>query len=231
MHNISRVLTQQSPFYEVNPETEFTELNGAEFEIPIASPLGDESEMEALEADEAELAAELLSVANDEEMEQFLGKVLSRALRGASHFAKSAAGRALGGALKSVAKTALPSVGAALGSMIPIPGVGTALGTMAGRAIAKHLEMEAPALAQEDLEFETAQRVVRVAKSAARNLATHPGLASNAQAALAQSMKSAVADLQRGARTAVNPKISGTRVRANSGRWFRRGNTIVIQGV
>ena len=42
-----------------------------------------------------------------------------------------------GGAFwKSIVKAALPVIGGAAGSLLPVPGVGTALGGLAGRAIA-----------------------------------------------------------------------------------------------
>src|SRR5450830_1702159 len=77
----------------------------------------------------------------------------------------------LGGVLKGIAKQALPFVGGALGSMIPIPGVGTMIGRAAGTALSKALEMELEGLDQEQQEFEMARRFVRIAASAAQGAA------------------------------------------------------------
>eukprot|EP01032_Pedospumella_encystans_P000272 gene272-307_t len=83
------------------------------------------------EAQEMELALELMSVTSDAELDQFLGGLFKGALKGLKKVG-SAIGKVakpLGGALKGIAKKALPFVGGALGSFIPIPGVGTAIGS------------------------------------------------------------------------------------------------------
>src|SRR5262245_10934283 len=66
------------------------------------------------EAEEMELASELLTVQNEVELEQFLGKLIKKA----GGFLKSGIGRQLTGALKGVAKSALPMLGAAAGNFI-----------------------------------------------------------------------------------------------------------------
>jgi hypothetical protein len=117
------------------------------------------------EQEEAELAMELLSVTSEAELDQFIGKAFKKVWSGIKKVAKP-----LGGALKGIAKTALPMVGGALGSFIPIPGVGTALGSALGGAISKALEVELNEmgeLAQEERDFEMARRVVRIAGTAA----------------------------------------------------------------
>lgn len=72
--------------------------------------------------------------------------------------------------VKAVAKKALPFVGGALGSLIPIPGVGTAAGTALGGALGNALEMEFGELELEDREFEMARSFVRIAGTAAQQL-------------------------------------------------------------
>src|SRR5436190_6203108 len=76
---------------------------------------------------EMELAAELLEITNEQELEQFLGDIV----KSVGSFVKGPVGQALGGVLKNVAKTALPAVGGALGTMIA-PGIGTAIGSQLG---------------------------------------------------------------------------------------------------
>jgi hypothetical protein len=125
------------------------------------------------EAEEMELTMELLSVSNEEELEQFLGNVFKGVWKGIKKVG-SAIGKVakpLGGVLKGIAKTALPFVGGALGSMIPIPGVGTMIGRAAGTALSKALEMEFEGLDMEQQEFEMARRFVRIAGSAAQQAA------------------------------------------------------------
>ena len=125
------------------------------------------------EEEEMALTMELLSVDSEEELDQFLGKVFKSAWKGLKKVG-SAIGKVakpLGGVLKGIAKQALPFVGGALGSMIPIPGVGTMIGRAAGTALSKALEMELEGLDQEQQEFEMARRFVRIAASAAQNAA------------------------------------------------------------
>ena len=71
------------------------------------------------EAWEMEMAAELLAVRDEAELEQFLGGLI-KGVRGLSGLAKKAAPVLLP-ALKSVAKAALPVVGGALGGLVGGP--------------------------------------------------------------------------------------------------------------
>ncbi|HEX8604771.1 MAG TPA: hypothetical protein VF774_19160, partial [Pseudoduganella sp.] len=114
---------------------------GEAFEVlPFNAPFGagfGTNEMPFSEMDETALAMELLSVASEEELEQFLGGLFKKAWSGIKKVGSVVAkvAKPLGGVLKGIAKTALPFVGSALGSMIPIPGVGTMIGRAAGSAL------------------------------------------------------------------------------------------------
>jgi len=119
---------------------------------------------------EMNLAAELLTVSNEAELDQFLGKLIRGVGRGFRRFARSGFGRFLGGALRNVARAALPTLGGALGSLIPIPGVGTALGAAAGNAVGGALGLEFEGLSNEDREFEIARRIVRIGIESGRAL-------------------------------------------------------------
>lgn len=123
---------------------------------------------------EAQLASELLEINSEEELDQFLGKLVSGAVKGVSNFARSGAGKALIGGLKNVTKAALPAVGGALGSFIPIPGVGTALGSKLGSMAAGLFELELETMNEEEAEFAVAQEVVRLGARAARTAASAP---------------------------------------------------------
>ena len=123
---------------------------------------------------EEELAMELLSVSSEEELDQFLGKLVSRVAKGARALVKSPIGKALGGVLKKVAKTALPMVGSAIGSFVA-PGVGTALGGKLGAMASNLLEAEeAEMLGEEEAQYEAARRYVRWASGTIRNVARAP---------------------------------------------------------
>ena len=53
----------------------------------------------------------LLGVANEEELDHFLGDLIKKAGRAVGKFVKSPVGKAIGGVLKTAAKTALPLAG------------------------------------------------------------------------------------------------------------------------
>ena len=191
------------------------------------------------EMEEMELATELMSISSEEELDQFLGKLLKRAWRGVKHVASKVA-RPLGGVLRNVAKKALPFVGGALGSLIPIPGVGTAVGSALGGALSKALEMELEGTEGEDQEFEMARRFVRVAGAAARQAATAPSSANPRAVAV-----KAVAHAFRRQAGGGEPPADDTGVpsphrcdqcrsgygRRRSGNWIRRGRKIVLLGI
>ncbi|CRK59236.1 hypothetical protein [Alloactinosynnema sp. L-07] len=131
-------------------------------------------EMESLgEMQEFELANELLEVASEEELEQFLGKLLRGAAKAAGGMLRSPIGRALGGTLKGVAKAALPMAAGALGNMV-LPGIGGMVGSQLGSMASKMFELELEGLGEQEAELEVARRYVRFATAAARNAARAP---------------------------------------------------------
>ena len=124
---------------------------------------------ELYEGLEMELAHELLEITSEEELEEFLGKLVSKVAKGASSFMKSGVGKAIGGVLRNVAKTALPMVGSAIGSFVA-PGVGTAIGGKLGSMASKLLEAEElETMGESEAEFEAARRYVRWAAGTVRN--------------------------------------------------------------
>jgi uncharacterized protein (DUF697 family) len=120
------------------------------------------------DSDELELAAELLEVTDEDELDQFLGKLIKKAGRAAGAVVKSPIGKSLGGIVKGIAQKALPLAGGTLGSLIPIPGVGTAVGAALGSAVSKALELEFEGMEPEDQEFEGARRFVRMVGDATK---------------------------------------------------------------
>ena len=174
------------------------------------------------EEEELQLAMELLEVASEEELEQFLGNVFKSVWKGVKKVGATIAkvAKPLGGALKAVAKTALPFVGGALGSMIPIPGVGTALGSALGRAVSNALELEMESEAPADRELELARRFVRIAGQAARLAADGDGSARAVESALTRALHQQLPHF----------RSPAPQQEEESGRWRRRGNRIVVMG-
>jgi uncharacterized protein (DUF697 family) len=206
----------QETYGELEAENLFGEIVGETYgESPFS------------EAEEMELAMELLSVSSEEELDQFLGKFLKRAWKGVKKV-----GAGIAKVARPFVKAALPLVGGALGSFIPIPGVGTAVGSALGGALGKALEMEFAGMELEDREFEMARRVVRIAGSAAQQ-AAQAAPNRNPQAAMQAAWMAAarrhVPQLAQGRANGFTPSpfhpASGS---AAGGRWFRRGGNIVL---
>jgi uncharacterized protein (DUF697 family) len=139
----------------------------------ILGALTGEAESPLSETQEMELAAELLEVTSEEELEEFIGDVFKKVAKTVGSAIRSPIGRQLGGILKGVAKKALPMVGGALGSFVA-PGVGTAIGSKLGSMASNLFEMETEGMNAEQLEFEMARRYVRLAATAAGNAAQAP---------------------------------------------------------
>jgi hypothetical protein len=185
-----------------------------------------ESESPFNEVQEMELASELLEIQSEAELDQFLGKLIKSATKAVGGFVRSPVGRALGGALKSVAKKALPLAGAALGNLV-LPGVGGAIGGQLASAASNLFELELEGLSQEDREFEVAKQYVRLAGAAARNAVQQPQTAQPSRAA-SQALSSAARTFAPGLLRPGMGALPGPRLR--SGRWVRRGRTIVLFG-
>jgi hypothetical protein len=210
-------------FLEFTPESESFESEQFEF-----SP-HDRRRSGAFNEDEAtELALELMSVSSEAELDQFLGSLVSRAWSGIKKVG-SAVGkvaRPFAGILKGVAKTALPFVGGALGSLIPVPGVGTAIGSALGRAVSQALEAEFQGLEAEDRDFEMARRFVQMAGTAAKQVAMAPPGVDPVQAARQAITKAAQNLLP--AMAGSMPVSHQPAGMARTGRWIRRGRNIII---
>lgn len=204
--------------YEYEDEYEAGEYEEGESESPFS------------ESEEMEMAADLLEIIDEGELDQFLGKLIKKAQRAVGRFVRSDTGRALGGILKGAARKALPVVGRAVGGFFGGPAgaqIGAKLAPRAGRLFGLELE----GLSLEDQEFEVARRMVRLAGAATKQAAMTPQTASpqaTAQQAVAIAARRHAPGLLRGG-TAGIPSASS--VRGTSGRWIRRGRRIILFGV
>lgn len=234
MHNIDRTNLESN-------YGEFAGEYGNEFSGEFANEYPNEygQEMETYgeysqegpfsEAEEMELAAELLTVQNEDELEQFLGKLIKKA----GGFLKSGIGRQITGALKNVAKSALPMLGAAAGNFI-LPGVGGAIGGRLASAAGGMFGLELEGLSYEDQEFEIAKQVVRLGGAAASNAAQAPPNAppmQAAQAALTSAAQQFAPGLLRPGTSPSNHQQRRKCRHTKTGRWVRRGQEIVLLGI
>jgi hypothetical protein len=120
------------------------------------------------EMQEMELAAELLEITNEQELNQFIGKLIRTVGRAAGKVVRGPIGQALGPVLKQAARTLLPAAGAALGNLV-VPGLGGMVGGKLASAAGKAFGLELEGLSGEDREFEVARRYVRFAGATTRN--------------------------------------------------------------
>lgn len=173
---------------------------------------------------EMELAAELLEISSEEELEEFLGSLFRSVANAARGFANSSAGQALGGVLKDVARQALPHVGRMLGDAVA-PGMGGRFGQQAGRWLGSQFEFEG--LSAEDREFEAARAIVRIADDAVR-IASQADSSEEPQKVATTAV---VAAAQRRLPGLV-PLISSRPVqrRSSEGTWVRKGDRLVLIG-
>ena len=204
-------------------ETEFLGLGEAYGEMGFESLFS--------EAEELELAAELLSVSSEEELDQFLGKLfkgIGRGLKKVGRFIGRKVLPVLGKGLKSLAKVALPIAGKVLGSFIPIPGVGTAIGGALGSAAARALELEFDGMDAEEAELEMARRFVRIAATAAQQAAlSAPGI--DEEVVVNEALQAAAREHLPYLHLSESGRF-GMPGTMQQGRWIRRGGKIVVLG-
>lgn len=234
MHDIDRTQMEYSP-ESSNFEAENYEFADQEWSGEDGGETWGETHGETVlnEADETELASELLEVTNEAELDRFLGNLLSRAARAVGAALRSPTGQALGGVLKGVAKKALPLAGGVLSSAIGGP-LGAKIGSGLASAAGSALGLEGETMEQEDREFEGAKQFVRLGADTVKQAAVTPlnadprAVAQNAAIAAAAKhapgLLSGVAGMGR-------PITGSNVVRGRSGRWLRRGNKIVLYGV
>ncbi|WP_394839569.1 hypothetical protein LVJ94_22035 [Pendulispora rubella] len=221
MHDLDRTMGR------THMETEFLEFQGEG-----ESEFQGEGEKEVFHEDELnELASEMLGISNEQELEQFLGGLIKTVGSLAGKAINSPIGRQLGGALKGVAKKALPVAGRALGNWIA-PGVGGQIGSQVASAAGSMFGLELEGLSLEDSEFELAKQFVRFAADAANSALNAPpgtdpkGVASQAITQAAHKYAPGIL---------AHAGISNGHARPGaaagaSGRWVRKGNQIVLYG-
>lgn len=227
MHDIDRTQLEYSP--ELSSfEAEQNEYGEQEWSGENYESYETYGETVLNEAEEAELASELLEVTSEAELDRFLGKLLGRAASAVGQAVRSPIGQAVGGVLKGVAKKALPLAGGALGGYIGGP-LGAKIGSGLASAAGSALGLEAESYEQEDREFEGAKQFVRLAADTVKQATSAPSGAD--PRAVAQS--AAISAAQRLAPGLLGPMRGGGHGPSNggrSGRWVRRGNKIVIYG-
>ncbi|MCU1229747.1 MAG: hypothetical protein JWO97_2631 [Acidobacteria bacterium] len=175
---------------------------------------------------ELELAAELLSISGERELDEFFGKLL----KGVKGVLNTPAGQKLKGLLRDTAKKALPLGGEAIGSYFG-GNRGGQIGTQAGNLASSIFGLELEGMSGEDREFEMAKQFVRLSTTAANNLASAPRNG-NPQLTAQRALASAAQRHAPGLVTSLGGgSCPGNATRPATGRWFRRGRRIVVVGL
>ena len=201
--------------FEYNPEMPSYETGWggeAEYESEVFS-----------EAEVLELAGQLTEVTTEAELDRFLGDLISRAGRALGKVVRSPIGQAVGGWLKSAAKSALPLAGGALGGLVGGPlgaKIGSGLASAAGSAFGLEAEMS-----QEDREFEGAKNFVKMAADTVKSAVSAPSgvnPVAAAKAAVEAAVQKHAPGLSGGGAAAPSGKSGRT------GRWVRHGRNVII---
>lgn len=205
-------------------DQEFSDEFEMEFLNDQRGEMGDSMEMET--------AGELLTVSNEQELDQFLGSLARRAGRAVASFAKSPAGNMIKGALKKVAKKALPIAGKAIGSYFG-GSAGGALGGKLGTMATRLFELELEGLSPEDQEFEVSKAYVRFANSAMRKgaMAARRNPSARPQQIAKAALKQSASQFAPGLLTksaSLGGSQNGTPVRARKGTWVRKGRALIL---
>ena len=208
------------------------EMEFGEFEFP--------GELQEVfnEAEQMELAAELLEVRDEQELNYFLGNLIKRASGVLGTPVKSPLVQSLLGILKGAAKNAagqaIPVISGAIGRKIP-GNLGTAVGKGLTAFGTQLLNPEYEFLNQEDSEFEGAKQFVQLAASTVKNATAAPpgadprAVARSSMIKAAQTVAPGLLQASAGAAGSA-PGVPQAGVNGRSGRWYRRGNKIVLQG-
>jgi hypothetical protein len=217
----------EAPFAETYGETYGEFPAAAEF---VGETPAHEWHEVLAEEEELALAAELLELNSEEEIDRFLGKLVRRVSRGVRGFIRSPVGRMLGGVLRRVAKVALPIAGRALGTFVGGPAGAMIGGQLAGVA-SQTLGLELQEMSAQEADFATARQFVRFATDMMRRAqATSP--AANPTAVVRQAVQGAARQFAPGLLSRNLPPLRVAPVRGGRrGVWVRRGPTITLYGV
>jgi hypothetical protein len=161
-----------------------------------------------------ELAAELLDVTNEAELEGFLGRVVAATARNAGGRLPADTGRALVAVLRRTAERTLPTLATFLGDK---PVTTSGAGPSAAETAARVYGLELEGMSAEDRDFEIARQFLRFAQATTARAATAP-----TQAPAAAVVDAAVAGAGRELAPGLVPPQRGGATGPQPGPWARR---------
>jgi hypothetical protein len=181
------------------------------------------------ENEETELAADLLAVNDEQELDHFLGNLLRRGADAVGRSLRWPILLRLGGLVKGAVHKILPVVGRAL-SGLTASDTGGQIGQLAAGA-PQMLGMEVEGLSGEDQEFAAAKQLVRLAGVAAANAGADVS-ANAAREAVMHAVQLYAPGLLRSAQKHQHCNCGTyTGVGSNSGTWVRRGREFILHGL
>jgi uncharacterized protein (DUF697 family) len=225
MHDLDRTLGHTR--MEAESLFEFEEENESNGEPSEADAFPFRSEQDEVfdEAEVNEIAAELLSVSNQQELNDFLGSLIKKAGGAIGKIVKSTIGQHLGSYLKSAAGKALPIAGRVLGNAIA-PGVGGKIGGKIGSMAGSMFGLELEGLSAEDVQFEAAKQFVRFGGEATQRALklAEQGIPvpSATSTAITQAAERYLPGLTRKRASSQEPRLP------QRGSWERQGSKIVL---
>ena len=175
-------------------------------------------------SDEFSLAAELLEIASEADLEKFLFRLISRAGADGQRLARSPVARELVGLLGQAARLILRPIRR---SMRALPGLAAPVWRPDPRLIAEAggmFGLELEGLSPEDKEFALARQFVRFASEAVRTASRRIG---EPRAVANAGLHGAARRFAPGLLARLEPS-QGAGPAATSGRWLRRDGQIVV---
>lgn len=195
MHDIDRTLNIDNLEYDEDNEFDFEDSwhseNDFEFDFELDEELDEESD--------EELAAELMTVESDHELDEFIGKLVSKAWRRGKQALNSSKGKFLRRHLAGIVRAGAKGGGAKIGEYV---------GDKAGDWLAKKIEPE--------MELEVAKKLVRFTKEAAERTQNTKS---------PQHIKQVV---RATAKKHLAPMLSQNGASKKTGRWVRQGKKIIV---
>jgi hypothetical protein len=152
----------RNPLTDYSPQTETTEPDPRmEFAGRSTSTVFNEDE-------ELELASELLEIATERELDEFVHGLIRNAEQALNQAAEPAVEHDIGDIFKNIAKVALPILGGVAGGIFGGPG-GAALGSSLAGSVGHAFGLELEGLSPEDSEFEVGKQFIKFAGATVKN--------------------------------------------------------------
>jgi hypothetical protein len=206
---------------DYNPETELFE---AATPALAASAVGNLSDV-----DQAELAVDLLNVANETELDRFIDRLMHRTSQAVGGRIREPVAQGLKDIFRTSAAKAMPQA-ARTPALRTVSGERAAEnGARFAQVASRFFGLELEGLSPEDQELEIAKAFVRLAYEAVKNAAAMPARLPAQTAAQLAAMKAA-----KKLAPGLLRKLAGTESKSrapgvsSTGRWVRRGRNIIL---